>query len=50
MLVEPVLGTSTKMHLYLWEIASFRLPLYIVKCRCRRGTQTGRAALKPVEE
>ena len=25
MLVEPVLGTSTKMHLYLWQITSARL-------------------------
>src|SRR6266480_7677657 len=24
-LVEPVLGTSTKMHLYLWQITSARL-------------------------
>ena len=27
-LVEPVLGTSTKMHLCLWEITAIRLAYY----------------------
>ena len=32
MLVEPVLGTSTKMHLYLWQITSSGSLVYPVNC------------------
>ena len=46
MLVEPVFGTSTKMHLYLWQITSARL---LIDCNPRRRahiTKSGSAGTR----